>query len=48
MDDDVPHVIGAAIGQPNLSWVIFTDEQMRDNMVKNGVPATRAAEVVDI
>ena len=46
--DEVAHAIGAAIGQPNLSWVAFTDEEMRDNMVKNGAPATRAAEVVDI
>lgn len=46
--DEVAHALGAAIGQPSLHWVAFTDEQMRENMVKNGVPATRAAEVVDI
>ncbi|WP_201978359.1 NAD(P)H-binding protein [Hymenobacter rubidus] len=46
--DEVAHALGAAIGQPNLKWVAFTDEQMRENMVKNGVPATRANEVVDI
>jgi uncharacterized protein YbjT (DUF2867 family) len=46
--DEVAHVIGTAIGKPDLKWVAFTDEQMRENMVKNGVPANRADEVVDI
>jgi uncharacterized protein YbjT (DUF2867 family) len=46
--DEVAHAFGAAIGQPNLQWVAFTDEQMRENMVKNGVPTHRADEVVDI
>ncbi|MGY3087645.1 uncharacterized protein YbjT (DUF2867 family) [Hymenobacter sp. UYAg731] len=46
--DEVAHAIGTAIGQPDLKWVSFSDEQMRDGMVKNGVPAHRAAEVVDI
>ncbi|MDB5269271.1 MAG: NAD-dependent dehydratase [Hymenobacter sp.] len=46
--DEVAQVLGAAIGKPDLKWVAFTDEQMREGMVKNGVPADRADEVVDI
>ncbi|MBF9237335.1 NAD(P)H-binding protein [Hymenobacter sp. BT683] len=46
--DEVAHALGAAIGKPDLKWVAFTDEQMRHNMVKNGVPPTRSHEVVDI
>ncbi|MDQ2794874.1 MAG: NAD(P)H-binding protein [Bacteroidota bacterium] len=46
--DEVAHAIGTAIGKPDLKWVAFTDEQMREGMVKNGVPAHRANEVVDI
>lgn len=46
--DEVAQAFGAAIGQPDLKWMAFTDEQMRENMVKNGVPVTRANEVVDI
>ena len=46
--DEVAQAFGAAIGQPGLKWVAFSDAQMRENMVKNGVPATRANEVVDI
>ena len=40
--------MGTAIGQPGLQWEAFTNAQMRDNMVKNGVLAARANEVVDI
>ena len=46
--DEVAQAFGAAIGQPNLKWVAFTDEQMRGNMTSHGVPAARANEVVDI
>lgn len=46
--NEVAHVLGAAIGKPDLKWVAFTGEQMREGMVKNGVPANRADEVVDI
>ena len=46
--DEVAHAFGAAIGQPDLKWVAFTDEQMRGNMTSHGVPADRAKEVVDI
>ncbi|MET4072784.1 NmrA family NAD(P)-binding protein [Hymenobacter sp. UYCo722] len=46
--DEVAQAFGTAIGQPNLKWVAFTDEQMRGNMTSHGVPAARANEVVDI
>jgi hypothetical protein len=39
---------GAAIGKPDLKWVTFSDEQMRENMNRHGVPADRASEVVGI
>jgi uncharacterized protein YbjT (DUF2867 family) len=46
--NEVAHVFGAAIGRPDLQWVAFTDEQMQENLVKAGLPASRAAEIVDI
>jgi uncharacterized protein YbjT (DUF2867 family) len=46
--NEVAQAIGTAIGKPGLKWMAFTDEQMREGMVKNGVPANRADEVVDI
>jgi uncharacterized protein YbjT (DUF2867 family) len=46
--DEVAQALGAAIGQPDLRWVAFTDEQMRDNLLKNGLPPSTAADIVDI
>jgi uncharacterized protein YbjT (DUF2867 family) len=45
---EVAHVLGAAIGQPGLQWVGLTNEQMQENLVRHGLPASRAAEIVDI
>jgi uncharacterized protein YbjT (DUF2867 family) len=46
--DEVAQALGAAIGQPDLRWVAFTDEQMRENLLKNGLPPSTAADIVDI
>jgi uncharacterized protein YbjT (DUF2867 family) len=46
--NEVAQALGAAIGKPELKWVAFSDEQMRENMTSHGVPADRANEVVDI
>lgn len=46
--DKVAQALGAAIGKPDLKWVAFSEEQMRQNMTSHGVPADRANEVVDI
>jgi uncharacterized protein YbjT (DUF2867 family) len=45
---EVAQVLGAAIGRPDLQWVAFTNEQMRENLERAGVPANRAGEIVDI
>jgi uncharacterized protein YbjT (DUF2867 family) len=36
--DDVARVIGSAIGQPNLPWVVFTNEQATEGMLQAGLP----------
>ena len=46
--DEVAQALGAAIGQPDLRWVAFTDEQMQANLLQNGLPASVAADIVDI
>jgi uncharacterized protein YbjT (DUF2867 family) len=46
--DEVAQALGAAIGRPDLRWVAFTNEQMRANLLQNGLPASAAADVVDI
>ncbi|WP_151087919.1 NAD(P)H-binding protein [Hymenobacter baengnokdamensis] len=45
---EVAHALGAAIGRPDLRWVAFSDEQMRENLLKNGLPASTAADIVGI
>lgn len=46
--DEVAQALGAAIGRPDLRWVAFTDEQMRANLLQNGLPASVASDIVDI
>ena len=46
--DEIAQVLGAAIGRPDLRWVAFTDEQMRESLLKNGLPPSTAADIVDI
>jgi uncharacterized protein YbjT (DUF2867 family) len=46
--DEVAQALGAAIGRPDLRWVAFTDEQMQANLLQNGLPASTAADIVDI
>ncbi|MBO2008848.1 SDR family oxidoreductase [Hymenobacter negativus] len=46
--NEVAQVLGAAIGQPDLQWVGLTNEQMQENLVRHGLPAARATEIVDI
>jgi len=46
--DETARVLGAALGRPKLAWVALTDEQMQAGLESNGVPAHRAAEVVEL
>jgi uncharacterized protein YbjT (DUF2867 family) len=46
--NEAARVLGAAIGKPDLAWVLFTDEQMQENLEKNGVPAPVATGVVEL
>lgn len=36
--NDVAHVLGEAIGKPDLQWKTLTSEEMRRIMLQNGVP----------
>ena len=46
--NEVARVLGAALGQPALRWVTFTDEQVRQSLAQRGVPAHIAALSVDL
>jgi len=37
--NEVAQIIGAAIGKPDLKWIILSDEQMREGLEKQGMPA---------
>ena len=41
-------IMGNAIGKPDLQWLTFTDEQAKEAMIKNGVPAGIASDIVDL
>ena len=45
---EVAHALGAVIGRPDLRWVTLSDEQMRENLLKNNLPASTVADIVDI
>lgn len=37
--NEVAHIIGTATGKPDLKWIILSDEQMREALGKQGMPA---------
>ncbi|MFT3902551.1 MAG: NAD(P)H-binding protein [Niabella sp.] len=41
-------ILGNAIGKPDLQWLTFTDEQAEEGMLKNGIPASIAKDLVDL
>lgn len=46
--NEIAAVLGAAIGKPDLKWVLITDEQMQQGIEANGVPAQLAAALVEM
>jgi uncharacterized protein YbjT (DUF2867 family) len=36
--NEVAHILGAAIGKPELKWIVLSDEQMREGLKKQGMP----------
>ena len=46
--NEIARTLGAAVGKPDLKWVTFTDEQMREGMEKRGMPAHLVANFVEM
>ncbi len=46
--NETAHILGIAIGKPDLKWVTFTDEQMQDALEKKGMPTHIAAKSVEL
>lgn len=46
--NETAHVLGVAIGKPDLQWVLFTDDQVRSGMEQSGMSAEFAANFIDL
>lgn len=46
--NEIAHILGAAIGRPDLKWVTFTDEQTQAALEQNGIPRLIAATLVEL
>lgn len=45
---EVAHVLGMAIGKPDLPWLTFSQEQVKDALTKSGMPAPLVANFVEL
>ena len=46
--NETAHILGAAIGKPDLKWVTFTDEQVQAALEQKGMPPHIAAKSVEL
>ncbi len=46
--NEAAHILGAAIGKPDLKWVTITSEQMQEGLEKSGMPTHIAANFVEM
>jgi uncharacterized protein YbjT (DUF2867 family) len=46
--NEIASTLGAAIGKPDLKWIVITDEQMQSGLESFGLPAQTAAGLVEM
>lgn len=46
--NEVAGILGAAIGKPDLKWIVITDEQMQSRLEAFGMPAPTAAAFTEM
>jgi len=46
--NEIAGILGAAIGKPDLKWMVITDQQMQSGLEASGIPATLAADFVEM
>ena len=46
--DEIAHVLGAAVGKPQLPWIVFTDEQALGGLLQMGFPGELARNFVEM
>ena len=46
--NEVASILGAAIGKPDLKWIVIPDEQMKNGLKSFGIPAQIASGLVEM
>ncbi len=46
--NEIANALGAAIGKPDLQWIVITDEQLQSGLEAVGMPAHNAAGLVEM
>jgi len=46
--DEIAAILGAAIGQPDLKWVLITDEEMKNGLLANGFAPHVAEQMTEM
>ena len=46
--NEVALIIGTAIGKPDLKWILLSDEQMREGLEKQGMPARLIEKFIEM
>ena len=46
--NEVAVILGAAVGKPDLKWVVIPNEQLRSSLELQGMPAQIAADFVEM
>ncbi|WP_221391242.1 NAD(P)H-binding protein [Dyadobacter sp. NIV53] len=46
--NEIAHILGVAIGKPDLKWLTFSDEQVQATMENSGIPPNLATKLVEL
>lgn len=46
--NEVAGILGAAVGKPDLKWIVIPGEQLRNSLESQGMPAQIAADFVEM
>ena len=46
--EEIAHILGAAVGKPDLHWVVFDDQQALLGMFQSGLPEEIASNYIEM
>jgi len=46
--NEIAHVLGAAVGKPDLKWTTLSNDQMQADLEKQGFPPAICTSLVDL